>query len=152
LKIASTTTIVMQPNAMMAQGLGFVIRDEVGQMIGVAAGYTWAGTSELKQMWIDKAYRGRGYARALLNAFVLRLAAEVLSGFGLRAMTFELLKCMKRPASSVWPSLKGGRRATPMLFSARHYQVGKTEAPTWRRGPMSGSDVRRAKAALFGGC
>jgi ribosomal protein S18 acetylase RimI-like enzyme len=39
-------------------------------MVGVAAGYTWAGTSELKQMWIDEAYRGRGYARALLNAFV----------------------------------------------------------------------------------
>ena len=35
------------------QGLGFVIRDELGRMIGVAAGYTWAGTSELKQMWID---------------------------------------------------------------------------------------------------
>jgi ribosomal protein S18 acetylase RimI-like enzyme len=50
--------------------LGFVIRNEVGQMIGVAAGYTWSGTSELKQMWIDEAYRGRGYARALLNAFV----------------------------------------------------------------------------------
>jgi GNAT superfamily N-acetyltransferase len=52
------------------QGLGFVIRDESGQMIGVAAGYTWAGTSELKQMWVDKPYRGRGYARALLNAFI----------------------------------------------------------------------------------
>jgi GNAT superfamily N-acetyltransferase len=52
------------------RGLGFVIRDEVGQMIGVAAGFTWSGTSELKQMWIDEAYRGRGYARALLNAFV----------------------------------------------------------------------------------
>ena len=52
------------------QGLGFVIRDEAGRMVGVAAGYTWAGTSELKQMWIDKAYRGRGYSRALLNAFV----------------------------------------------------------------------------------
>jgi ribosomal protein S18 acetylase RimI-like enzyme len=52
------------------QGLGFVIRDEAGQMIGVAAGYTWAGTSELKQMWIHEAYRGRGYARALLDAFV----------------------------------------------------------------------------------
>ena len=51
-------------------GLGFVIRNEVGQMIGVAAGYTWSGTSELKQIWVDKAYRGRGYARALLNAFV----------------------------------------------------------------------------------
>ncbi len=52
------------------QGLGFVIRDKLGRMIGVAAGYTWAGTSELKQMWIDEAYRGRGYARALLDAFV----------------------------------------------------------------------------------
>lgn len=51
-------------------GLGFVIRDESGRMIGAAAGYTWAGISELKQMWIDQAYRGRGYARALLNAFV----------------------------------------------------------------------------------
>jgi N-acetylglutamate synthase-like GNAT family acetyltransferase len=52
------------------QGLGFVIRNEVGQMIGVAAGYSWSDISELKQMWIDEAYRGRGYARALLNAFV----------------------------------------------------------------------------------
>jgi ribosomal protein S18 acetylase RimI-like enzyme len=52
------------------QGLGFVIRNDVGEMVGVAAGYTWAGTSELKQMWIDEAYRERGYARALLNAFV----------------------------------------------------------------------------------
>ena len=52
------------------RGLGFVIRDEVGQLIGVAAGHTWSDTSELKQMWIDQAHRGRGYARALLNAFV----------------------------------------------------------------------------------
>ena len=40
-------------------GLGFVIRNEVEQMVGVVAGYTWSGTSELKQFWIDKAYRGR---------------------------------------------------------------------------------------------
>lgn len=52
------------------RALGFVIRNEVGRMIGVAAGYTWSSTSELKQMWIDEAYRGRGHARALLNAFV----------------------------------------------------------------------------------
>jgi ribosomal protein S18 acetylase RimI-like enzyme len=52
------------------QGLGFVIRDDAGQMIGAAAGYAWAGISELKQMWVDKTYRRRGYARALLDAFV----------------------------------------------------------------------------------
>jgi len=50
--------------------LGFVIRNEAGRVIGVVAGYSWADTSELKQMWIDKAYRGYGYARALLDAFV----------------------------------------------------------------------------------
>ena len=37
---------------------------EAGRMIGVAAGYTWAGSSELKQMWIDEAFRGLGYARS----------------------------------------------------------------------------------------
>jgi ribosomal protein S18 acetylase RimI-like enzyme len=52
------------------QGLGFVIRDDGGRTIGAAAGYTWAGISELKQIWVDKAYRRRGYARALLDAFV----------------------------------------------------------------------------------
>ena len=53
-----------------------MIRDEVGRTIGVAAGYSWAGTSELKQMWIDEAYRGRGYARELLNAFVAEAASR----------------------------------------------------------------------------
>ena len=57
-----------------ARGLGFVIRDEAGRTIGVAAGYSWAGTSELKQMWVDEAYRGRGYARELLSAFVAEAA------------------------------------------------------------------------------
>lgn len=58
------------------RGLGFVIRDESGRTIGVAAGYSWAGASELKQMWIDEPYRGRGYARALLNAFVAEAASR----------------------------------------------------------------------------
>ena len=56
------------------RGLGFVIQDEAGRTIGVTAGYSWAGTSELKQMWIDEAYRGRGYARELLNAFITEAA------------------------------------------------------------------------------
>ena len=58
------------------RGLGFVIRDEAGRMIGVAAGYSWADTCELKQMWIDEAHRRRGYARALLNAFVAEAASR----------------------------------------------------------------------------
>jgi GNAT superfamily N-acetyltransferase len=52
------------------EGLGFVIEDETGRLLGAAAGYTWAGVSEIKQMWVDPAVRGRGYGRALLNAMV----------------------------------------------------------------------------------
>jgi GNAT superfamily N-acetyltransferase len=58
------------------RGLAFVIRDETGRMIGVAAGYSWANTSELKQMWVDEAYRGRGHARELLSAFVTEAASR----------------------------------------------------------------------------
>jgi N-acetylglutamate synthase-like GNAT family acetyltransferase len=58
------------------EGLAFVIRDEVGRTIGVAAGYSWAGTSELKQMWVEEAYRGCGYGRELLNAFVVEAVSR----------------------------------------------------------------------------
>ncbi|AGB46190.1 GNAT family N-acetyltransferase [Mesorhizobium sp. ESP6-5] len=56
------------------RGLTFVIRDGAGHAVGVAAGYSWAGTSELTLMWIDEAHRGRGYARQLLDAFVAEAA------------------------------------------------------------------------------
>lgn len=58
------------------RGLGFVIRDGAGRTIGVAAGYSWAGTSELMQMWVDEAHRRRGYARELLDAFVGEAASQ----------------------------------------------------------------------------
>jgi ribosomal protein S18 acetylase RimI-like enzyme len=71
------------------KGLGFVIRDEAGHTIGVAAGYTWAGTSELKQMWVDKAYRGRGYARSLLNAFVAEACSRGVKRIWVASYDFQ---------------------------------------------------------------
>ncbi|WP_214470707.1 GNAT family N-acetyltransferase [Mesorhizobium sp. dw_380] len=58
------------------RGLAFVIRDDAGRAIGVAAGHSWAGTSELKLMWVDGAYRGRGHAGQLLDAFVAEAASR----------------------------------------------------------------------------
>ncbi|KRB22418.1 MULTISPECIES: GNAT family N-acetyltransferase [Mesorhizobium] len=58
------------------RGLAFVIRDGAGRAIAVAAGYSWAGTSELQLMWVDQAYRGLGYARQLLDAFVAEAASR----------------------------------------------------------------------------
>ena len=51
-------------------GMGFVIHDETGRMVGATAGYTWAGMSEIKQIWVDEAFRGQGYGRALLEAMI----------------------------------------------------------------------------------
>jgi N-acetylglutamate synthase-like GNAT family acetyltransferase len=58
------------------QALTFVVRDDTGNTIGVAAGYSWASTSELKLMWVDEAHRGRGHARRLLGAFVAEAASR----------------------------------------------------------------------------
>src|SRR5260221_12533033 len=71
------------------RGLCFVIRDEAGRMIGVAAGYSWAGTSELRQMWVDEAHRGRGYARALLDAFVAEAASRGVQRIWVASYDFQ---------------------------------------------------------------
>ena len=39
--------------------LGFVVRDETGDVVGAALGYSWAGIAELRQLWIAKGYRRR---------------------------------------------------------------------------------------------
>ena len=56
------------------EGMGFVIRDEDGRTVGITNGYTWAGVSEIRHMWVDAAHRGRGYGRALLDAMVAEAA------------------------------------------------------------------------------
>lgn len=53
-----------------ARGIGFTIRNDAGKVVAVAAGFTWSGSSELKQLWVDEPYRGRGYARLLLQAYI----------------------------------------------------------------------------------
>jgi ribosomal protein S18 acetylase RimI-like enzyme len=72
-----------------ARRMGFVIRNVAEQIIGVAAGYTWAGTSELKQMWIDEEHRGRGYGRALLNAFVAEASARGVRRIWVQSHDFQ---------------------------------------------------------------
>jgi len=50
--------------------LGFVIRDETGDVVGAALGYSWAGIAELRQLWVAEGFRGCGRGRALLASFV----------------------------------------------------------------------------------
>jgi len=72
-----------------AKGIGFVIRDDGGRLVAAAAGYTWAGTSELKQMWVDPAHRGRGHARDLLDAFVAEAAGRGVRRIWVQSHDFQ---------------------------------------------------------------
>ena len=86
-----------------ARGLGFVIRDEAGRTIAVAAGYSWAGTSELKHMWIDETYRGRGYARELLNAFVAEAANRGVRRIWVASYDFQAPGMYEKAGFAGWP-------------------------------------------------
>ncbi|WP_119422451.1 GNAT family N-acetyltransferase [Desertibaculum subflavum] len=48
--------------------LGFVLRDTAGALIGAAAGHSWGGVCEIKQLWVHADHRGRGIGTALLTA------------------------------------------------------------------------------------
>jgi N-acetylglutamate synthase-like GNAT family acetyltransferase len=57
------------------RSLVYVLRDEAGRAIGIAAGYSWAGIAELELMWVDESCRGLGHGGKLLDAFVAEAAA-----------------------------------------------------------------------------
>lgn len=71
------------------EGLGFVIRDDDGRTVGLTNGYTWAGVSESRQMWVDPAFRGRGYGRALLDAMVAEAKRRGVSRVWVASYDFQ---------------------------------------------------------------
>ena len=78
------------------EGLGFVIEDETGRMLGAAAGYTWAGVSEIKQMWVDPAFRGRGFGQTLLGAMVAEARRRGVSRIWVASYDFQAPELYER--------------------------------------------------------
>lgn len=72
-----------------ARGLAFVIRDEAQAIIAACAGYSWAGSAELKQLWVDEACRSRGHARELLQAFIAEAARRGVGQIWVASFDFQ---------------------------------------------------------------
>lgn len=72
-----------------ARGMGFVVRNTTGETIAAAAGYSWAATSELKQLWVAPHHRGRGLGRALLGAYVAEAARRGVKRIWVQSYDFQ---------------------------------------------------------------
>ena len=72
-----------------ALGLAFVIHDEGHRIIAACVGYSWAGPAELKQLWIDPAYRSRGYGRTLLNEFIAEATRRGVAQIWVASYNFQ---------------------------------------------------------------
>ncbi len=90
-------------------GLGFVIHDDGGRLIGAVAGHSWAGMAEIAQLWVDAAERGRGLGRALVEAATAEAARRECSRVFVLSYDFQAPglyeKCGFRRVAEVegWP-------------------------------------------------
>ena len=65
-----------------SQGMGFVIRDRARRTIAVAAGHSWAGIAELKQMWVDEAYEAGAMPGSCSTLLSLRPQVAAFADLG----------------------------------------------------------------------
>jgi N-acetylglutamate synthase-like GNAT family acetyltransferase len=68
--------------------LGFVLTSD-DQLIGAVAGYTWAETCELRQLWIDESFRGEGHGSALLKKAIEEARARGCASIYLATYSFQ---------------------------------------------------------------
>lgn len=91
------------------RGLGFVVHDDAGVLIGAVAGHSWAGMAEIVQLWVDEAYRGNGLGRALIEAAKAEAATRGCVSVFVMSYDFQAPglyeKCGFRPVAEVegWP-------------------------------------------------
>ena len=76
-------------------GLGFVA-EEGGDLIGAAAGYSWGGICELRQVWVRADHRRRGLGGALLEAAVAEAARRGCAHVTLTTYDFQAPEFYRR--------------------------------------------------------
>jgi len=71
-----------------AAPLAFVAEAD-GKLIGAAAGFTWGGVCELRQVWVDDAHRGAGLGRALVRKAIAEAGERGCSAVFLTTYDFQ---------------------------------------------------------------
>jgi ribosomal protein S18 acetylase RimI-like enzyme len=55
-------------NVMDGAGMGLCVRDRKGEIVAAAAGHTWGGTCEIRQLWVHPRLRSAGLGGRLMQA------------------------------------------------------------------------------------
>jgi N-acetylglutamate synthase-like GNAT family acetyltransferase len=77
------------------EGLAFVAEQD-GEVVGAAAGYSWGGICELRQVWVHADHRGRGLGSALLEAAVAEAARRGCAHVTLATYDFQAPEFYRR--------------------------------------------------------
>jgi N-acetylglutamate synthase-like GNAT family acetyltransferase len=71
------------------KGLAFIAIDEAGSCVGAIAGYSWAGVTEIRQLWVEADHRGRGLGRKLLDAAIAEASIRKCSSVWTLSYDFQ---------------------------------------------------------------
>ena len=153
------------------KGLSFVVVDEHDIQIGVIAGYSWAGMTEIKQLWVDEGHRGHGLGRKLLEAAIAEAIVRGCQSVWALSYSFQAPglyeKCgfervaeladwppghahivLRRRLSETTQTLSTGERRPPPRASSRPIPDGPSRCsiaqsrPKPRGGPIAWSSQR----------
>jgi len=106
------------------EGMGFVVRDEAGEIAGIAAGYSWAGISELRHMWVSEALRGRGHGRALLEAFIAEAQRRGVKRIWVASYDFQAPKMYEKFGFERMAEFSGWPEGHTNVLLCKHFDKG----------------------------
>jgi len=66
-----------------------ILLEAGGEVAGAVVGFTWAGFCELRQVWVDEAFRGQGHGRALMQKAIEEARRRGCSHVDLATYSFQ---------------------------------------------------------------
>jgi GNAT superfamily N-acetyltransferase len=83
------------------------LRDGAGRLVGGLTAWTWAGWMQINLLWVDPAWRGRGYGEELLGRAEAEALARGCRRVVLDTFSFQAPQLYRKRGYEVFGSLAG---------------------------------------------